>query len=82
MNDELKFWESGGFADRDLFVSPTSSGGIQVVSGKYVEVNQWFDSQEFGLIDQQDPAQMQIIGPDGAVVGTLLPTDATIQLLL
>ena len=24
----------------------------------------------------------KIIGPDGAVVGTLLPTDATIQLLL
>ena len=82
VNDELKFWESAGFADRDLFVSPTSSGGIQVLSGKYAEVNQWLDSQEFGTIDQQDPAQMKIIGPDGAVVGTLLPTDATIQLLL
>jgi hypothetical protein len=76
VNEELKFWESGGFAGRDLFVSPTSSGGIQVVAGRYAEVNQWLEAQEFGLIDQQDPAQMKIIGPDGEVVETLLPTDA------
>jgi hypothetical protein len=35
VNDEVKFWDSGGFFNLDLFLSRRTDGEIAVVSGRF-----------------------------------------------
>jgi len=71
-NGELKYWDSGGFQDADLFV--TASGGyVRVVSGEFKDFNKWERSKDMGTVRTNDSTEIQIIGAKGETVAPTFP---------
>jgi hypothetical protein len=69
------FWNSGGFPNVDLFLSRRPDGEIAVVSGEFEGFNRWLEPKDYGQIDETDPLVTKLMGLDGSVLATLLPTD-------
>lgn len=72
-NDELRFWDSAGFPNVDLFLSRKADGALGLVTGTFEGFNHWSGAHEFGHIDEANPNAAKIVGLDGTVLGTLEP---------
>jgi hypothetical protein len=70
---EMKFWDSGGFQDIDLFVTADSSGGVHINSGKFKDFNKCESDKRFGTLSVLNSREIQIVGTNGEVISPTFP---------
>jgi hypothetical protein len=74
VNDEVNFWGTSGFVNKDLFLSRRTDGKIAVESGVYRSFNLCQNPTDYALIDETDPSATKIIDLNSNVLATLVPT--------
>ncbi|HEY1789206.1 MAG TPA: hypothetical protein VGJ73_13680 [Verrucomicrobiae bacterium] len=69
-NGKLEIEGSGGFQDKDLFVSTDLGGKVNVLSGMFKEFNHWEAASEIGFVGGTNSAGLEIIDANGNVAPT------------
>jgi hypothetical protein len=69
---KLKFSETGGFTNKDLFVGTNAAGAVRVFAGTFRHFNDW-SGTEFGSIAPATDSELRLIAPDGSTQKPSLP---------
>lgn len=83
VNGKMKTWHTDGITNDAwwlrLYLSRENDGSISVKSGRpwtqggFESFNWWYDSEDFGWIDESDSESTKLRGMDGSVIATFMP---------
>lgn len=73
VHGELEAWDSGGFQDKDLFVTASPDGKVHVISGEFKRFNHWEGGTDIGFVGITNSSALQIVGPRGEIIHPTFP---------